>query len=195
MTLETEQADAEPDDHLLIRQVARGEPGACDAFVQRYQERVARLAARLLGWGDEVEDAVQEVFMAAVAAAHRFRADAEVSTWLTRITVNKCRTLLRRRLLRLDRLVRVWQRGVASKPAAEPADGPAVGSERRERLRGAVADLPARDREVIVLRYLEQMDVAEVGRVLGLRRGAVEVRLHRARERLRLLLPDMAEDD
>jgi RNA polymerase sigma factor (sigma-70 family) len=99
-------------------------------------------------------------------------------------------------LLRLGWLLRQKaQTPTESAAQAPPADRAALGAETRDQVRQSVASLPARDREVIVLRYFEQMEVAEIAQVLGLKRGAVEVRLHRARERLRVLLPACAEDD
>lgn len=194
MALEEERADAGHDDDLLIRRIARGEPEACDAFVRRYQARVMGLAVRLLGWSQDVEDVVQETFVSAILGASRFQGRSSVETWLIRITVNKCRTCRRRSLLRLDRLLRLRQRS-PTPVFAEAADCSALGGETREKVREAVGRLPARDRELIVLRYLEQMDVHELANVLDLKRNAVEVRLHRARERLRNLLPGFVEDE
>jgi RNA polymerase sigma-70 factor (ECF subfamily) len=194
MALEQERADAGHEDDLLIQRIARGDPEACDAFVRKYQARLTRLAARLLGWSQDVDDVVQESFVAAILGASRFRQQASVETWLIRITLNQCRTHRRRSRLGLDRLLRLRQR-LPRQKLADAADGATLDSEIREKVREAVGRLPARDRELIVLRYLEQMDVDELAEVLNLKRNAVEVRLHRARERLRKLLSGFAEDD
>jgi RNA polymerase sigma factor (sigma-70 family) len=154
-----------------------------ESLVCRHQAAVTRLAYRLLGWRHEaVEDVVQEVFLAALMHLDRFRGEAEVATWLTRITINCCRTLRRRNLVRLRWLRR--QRPTDTAPAGD-AD-----ADTGQRVRDAVARLPARDREVIVLRYLEQLEIGEIARLLGTKHNAVEVRLHRARTKLRTLLDD-----
>jgi RNA polymerase sigma-70 factor (ECF subfamily) len=69
-----------------------------------------------------------------------------------------------------------------------------MGSERSEQVRRAVRELPVRYREVVVLRYLEGMDAEGTARVLGLSRNAMEVRLHRAKRRLREMLGAWVEE-
>jgi len=161
-----------------------------ERMVSDHRERVARLAYRLLGWRDEVEDVVQEVFLAALRNLGRFRADSTRSTWLTAITVNKCRSHLRRRLLRLRFFERSPQRVARPVGGAEEA---ALERESFEQVRRALQKLPARYREVVVLRYLEEMPIAEIAEVLGIFRNAVEVRLNRARARLRADLAVLVE--
>ena len=72
-----------------------------DAVVRVYQPRVTPLAYRLLGWcAAEVDDVVQDVFVAVLRGSHAFRGNASLGTWLTAITVNRCRSEHRRRQLR-----------------------------------------------------------------------------------------------
>ena len=158
-----------------------------DRLVERHQARIARLAHRLLGWPNDVDDVVQEVFLAAWKGLPRFRGQAGAGTWLTRIAINKCRSLRRREMLRLRWLRRRQPDSAARAPAADQA---AMDSERLAEIRQGVRRLPARYRELIVLRCLEDMPVDQIAEVLGLSRGNVEVRLHRARERLK---KDLAE--
>jgi RNA polymerase sigma-70 factor (ECF subfamily) len=77
-----------------------------------------------------------------------------------------------------------------SESIVPPADGPAIENEKAIKVRAAVAALNWRDREIIVLHYFEQMSIAEVGLILKKEPGAVAVQLHRARQRLRDILPD-----
>jgi RNA polymerase sigma-70 factor (ECF subfamily) len=188
-------AVAEPsaaDDVALARRFSAGEPAAFDEVVGLYQDRVTRLANRLLGWREardacDVDDAVQDVFLAALTNARRYRGGAKgMWPWLATITVNTCRSIRRRAWVRL-RFVREL---LARAPAAA-RDGSNDGLETDERLRQvreAVARLPARDREVIVLHYLEGMRPADIAEVLGASSNAVEVRLHRARAKLKAVL-------
>ncbi|MHC4063758.1 MAG: RNA polymerase sigma factor [Planctomycetota bacterium] len=186
---------ARPAEALLTERVARGDVLAFEHLIESHRARVGSLAYRLLGWPDEVDDVVQDVFVSALVHARKFRADSSLSTWLTTITVNKCRS--RRRLLRRVFPRRGEQQAQApdldtrDKDASAPA---AMDAETFACVRKSVRALPARYREVVVLRYLEEMPVGQIGEVLGLSRNAVEVRLTRARERLRERLAGLVEE-
>ena len=178
---------------LQIRQDTRlGDPreDICDfdAIVARHQPQVARLAHRLLGWRDRaaVEDVTQEVFLVALTRLKDFRGDSTMSTWLAGITINQCRAHRRRSVLRLKWLRETWNRHDANQPP-DP-------QETSQRVRDAVAQLPPRDREVIVLFYLEDFSVAQIAVLLGVKNNAIEVRLHRARQRLKTQLADFIGD-
>ena len=179
-----------PDEVALARRFAAGDPAAFDEVVAMYQDRVTRLANRLIGWRDardahDVDDAVQDVFLAALTNARRCRGGPNgMWPWLATITVNTCRSVRRRAWVRLR-----FVRELLARPPAAAADEAATNVlETDERLRGvrdAVARLPARDCEVIVLHYLEGMRPADIAEVLGASPNAVEVRLHRARAKLK----------
>ena len=77
----------EPDE-LLVRRAQRGERFAFDKLVERHEQRLYTLAARVLGSRDEAADAVQDALVRAWLALPKFRGDARFSTWLYRITVN-----------------------------------------------------------------------------------------------------------
>jgi RNA polymerase sigma-70 factor (ECF subfamily) len=160
-----------------------------DAIVARHQPQVARLAHRLLGWRDRaaVEDVVQEVFLVAFTRLKQFRGDSTLSTWLTGITINQCRAHRRRSLLRLKWLREKWNR-------RETNHQPTDADETSQQVRDAVALLPPRDREVIVLFYLEEFSVAQIAELLGVKNNAIEVRLHRARQRLKTQLAGLIGD-
>lgn len=185
-------------DALLVQRFVRGDASAFDALVARYQPRVAGLAYRLLGWREDAEDVVQEVFLAAMRALPNFRGSSGVGTWLTAITLNKCRS--HRRWRRLTRFRRSGRRAAAARESSEepcadgPADGPAIDRERFERVRRAIERLPASYREVIVLRYLEQMSIERIAEVLSARTLTIQVRLHRARRKLKDQLKDLVRE-
>jgi RNA polymerase sigma-70 factor (ECF subfamily) len=178
----------------LAGRFAAGQAGAFEEVVALYQPRVERLARRLLGWRGDVEDVVQDVFLAALTNARSFRGGSSLWTWLTAITLNRCRRHARRAAV--ARRFREWLGGQSRQPAGTDAgvDHAAMQDERGAKVRDAVAGLPPRDREVIVLYYLEGRPVGEVSEALGASPGAVEVRLHRARQKLRLTLNDWFEE-
>lgn len=172
----------------LADRIARGDAEAFEALVAVYQPRVTRLAHRLLGWSGDVDDIVQDVFLAVLRHRSGYRQDASLWTWLTAITLNTCRSHLRRREV-LRKLASVF---VPHKPPAA-ADAGALEDEVAREVRAAVAGLPARDREVIVLFYLEHRAVTEMSSLLGASTNAIDVRLHRARNKLREMLKRFME--
>jgi RNA polymerase sigma factor (sigma-70 family) len=183
--------DETPDDRL-VEQFVRGDPSAFDRIVARHHDRVAALACRLLGWADGTEDVVQEVFLSALENLPKFRRNATLSTWLIAITLNRCRSYRRRRFLRL-RFFASARKNLRQGPSA-PADRQTLERETFDQVRHAVQALASRDREVIVLRYLEEMPITEISQALRLSPNAVEVRLTRARRRLADLLAPFMED-
>ncbi|RMF77659.1 MAG: sigma-70 family RNA polymerase sigma factor [Planctomycetota bacterium] len=173
----------------------RGEPAWAEfeRIVADERDRVARLASRLLGWRSDVDDVVQDVFLRAWRGWSGFRQESSVKTWLTRITINACRARLRA----WSAWLRVFSPADAEEPirSAAAQDGTGMHAESLRRVRDGVRALPRKLREVIVLRYLEDYPIAQIAAVLGVSEGAVEVRLHRARARLRDALGALWEQE
>lgn len=182
----------DPSAEPLSVRFARGDEAAFDELVATYYPRVAGLARRLLGWPDDVADVAQDVFVSALKNAKRFRGDANLSTWLTRITINACRSHRRRRLVRINLLGRL--RGLVDSTSTTGARKGEGQQEKADAVRAAVRSLPAKLREVVVLRYLEGMPVAQIVEMLGLSRNSVEVRLTRGRQYLKSTLKDVFEE-
>jgi len=181
-----EDADVE-----LAARLARGEAGALEEVVGLHQAGIVRLANRLLGWTGEVDDIVQDIFLTALEKAGKFRGQSSLKTWLTVITLNRCRTYHRRR--------KIWPRAVATltarqSAASSAADQAVLSDEVAREVRSAVAALPSRDREVIVLHYLEHKSPAEIAELLGSSQNAIEVRLHRAKAKLRQSLQGLMKE-
>jgi RNA polymerase sigma-70 factor (ECF subfamily) len=131
---------------------------------------------------------VQDVLVTALASRNKFRGQSRLETWITRIAINRCRSHQRKTWVR-TRLLRAWRERREPVRPSDAADQRAIAHERSARVRAAVAQLPLALREVIVLCYLEELSVVETAKALSLRRGTVEVRLTRARQQLRTLLP------
>ena len=193
-TVKTTIASAEPTRADLPR---RWEPRlsppplSFEQLVAEHQQRVAGLCYRLLGWQGEVEDVVQEVFLAVCEGLPHYRGESQVSTWITRIAINTCRNHMRKRLPFLRRLVPLGS--THDTAPTGPADRGLLSQEQFERVRASVRRLPRKYREVIVLRYLEELPISEIAAVLELSRNAVEVRLNRARKLLREHLATLLE--
>ncbi|MCF7974420.1 MAG: RNA polymerase sigma factor [Phycisphaerae bacterium] len=174
------------DDHKLVARLHTGDKAAFEQVVAEYGEGVAGLVYRLLGWSGDVDDVTQDVFLAVYRHLHRFRGDCSLKSWIFTIAVNQCRSARYRRMIRFKR------RG--TQPAREQpcASTLAQQEEVHQAVRRAVARLPARLREPVVLVYLEGLAVAEVCRILKISTNACHVRLSRARDRLRKLLEDVS---
>jgi RNA polymerase sigma factor (sigma-70 family) len=175
----------------LAQRFAEGDSAAFEAIVAIHRPRITRLVYRLLGWPADVDDTVQEVFLAALTKCRKFRGESALATWLTVIALNKCRTHRRGLLSRWRTLRRASRRPVQMQSAADAA---AVQDDTLAKVRDAIKKLAANDREVIVLHYLEDRGVIEMSELLKIRTNAVEVRLHRARQRLKKLLEPLVEE-
>jgi RNA polymerase sigma-70 factor (ECF subfamily) len=179
------------DEPELIRRFVSGDRGAFEHIVSLYAPRAGALAFRLLGWRGDVDDIVQDVFLIALERSSRFRADSSLWTWLTSITLNRCRVNWRRRRIR-ELGCRLLAGAVPTSPGA---DRRMIDDETSTQVRAAVAALRPRLREVIVLYYLEEMPTDQVAAAVGAPRGTVEVRLHRGRQQLRRTLRQLIEDE
>jgi RNA polymerase sigma-70 factor, ECF subfamily len=172
------------EDSELIARIRSGDAGAFETLIARHQNMVGGLAFRLLGSTRDVDDLVQDVFLAVLLNVKKFRGDCALSTWLAQIAVNRCRTRLKRQERR-----RRWL-GRFRREKAETSEDPPAGEavERRQLIRQAVYRLPEKYCTPIVLRYFEHQEIERIAEVLQLSRNAVEVRLNRAREKLKGML-------
>jgi len=166
-----------------------GNAARTDELLLAQQPRIRRLVHRLLGWSAraaEVDDVVQEVFLAAWKHRATFRGDAQLATWLVRIALRKAHAHERSR--RVRRRLAALLGGAVEAVAAPRAPCAVEADDDVRALRTAMTVLPHRDREVLVLRCLEARPAAEVAAALGCSRAAVDQRLLRARAKLRALL-------
>jgi RNA polymerase sigma factor (sigma-70 family) len=180
---------AEEQDQLLLTRLRLGERAAFEELARIHGPRMVRLAHRLLGWSadGDAQDVVQDVLARLISHPRRIAATgAKLEAWLVAVTVNQCRTHQRQWLARFAALRRKADRTIAAATAAD--------RETCEEVSRAVGKLPPRDRELVVLHYLEEMPVDEMAALLGLSRNAVEVRLHRARGRLKERLERFMQD-
>jgi RNA polymerase sigma-70 factor (ECF subfamily) len=178
------------DETRIIAQCLAGDRKAYTLLVERYKDLVHDLVYRMIGDAVRAEDIAQDAFVKGYLSLRDFRGESRFSTWLCRIAINRCRDVLRR--ARREVLVPGGPDG--EPPLSESVDAgetPAAALERREReevLRRALARLPVKYREAVVLRHIEGMEFREVGRLLGIAAGAAKVRTFRGREMLRRLL-------
>jgi RNA polymerase sigma factor (sigma-70 family) len=143
-----------------------------------------------LGERQAVDEVMQEVALAAVAQRAPLSDPAKVGAWLYRIALRRV-LLFRRQRGRQKKLVGryAWSRGDSGEtsPTPDPLDWLML-DERRSLVREALARLPRRDAEILLLKYTEDWSYRELAAHLGVGEAAVEARLHRARKRLRQAL-------
>ncbi|QDC09283.1 sigma-70 family RNA polymerase sigma factor [Oceanicola sp. D3] len=175
----------------LMAAMASGDRQALAQLITLYGAGLQRYMAQMLPEASEAEDMAQEVFLRAWRNAGRYDASkAAVSTWLYRIATNLCIDRARRRGLR-----RFLGLETAPEEAAD-APGPEQVLEGRERLaatRAALARLPVRQRQALLLRAAGELSTGEIAATLGISPGAAEQLLVRGRAALRKLLE--TEDD
>ncbi len=171
---------AATDAELLAGLQAR-EQDALEGLIRRYGQALARAAVVVLGDGQAADDVVQETLIAAWDGARALGQAGNLRAWIFAILLNRCRNHQRRttRWRRCLERLSLWR-----KPPVRPEDQVAAGDD----LQQALAGLDALAREIVILRFLEGMSVAETGRVLGIPEGTVKSRTHAAIGKLRLLL-------
>ena len=193
-----------PTDEQLADQARKGDLYAFGQLVERHQDRVLNVCWRICGQREDAEDLAQEAFLNALEALDRFESRSRFYTWLYRIAVNVALSHVRKRaqaaVLRLRAgdqrstdhqaaALQAWRDGDGDAPSARLTT-----RETQERLTAGLDQLDEDHRAVVVLRDIEGLDYAQIGRILGIARGTVKSRLHRARMELRELLRAEAPD-
>jgi RNA polymerase sigma factor (sigma-70 family) len=179
------------DDSVLVARAVRGDAGAYEEIVQRYQQVAFRTAYVITGSAADAEDAAQEGFVKAYRALDRFRADAPLRPWLLRIVANEARNRVRS-AGRRHRLELQMTEDFRPGDAAPSPEAVAVGLDERRRLLAMVNALAEEDRGVIACRFFLQLNVDETAAALGIAEGTVKSRLSRALARLRTRVEEMA---
>jgi RNA polymerase sigma-70 factor (ECF subfamily) len=164
----------------LVVAARAGDRGALDSLVRVTYSGTYTLAHRLTGHEDDARDVVQEAYLRAYRGLRRFRGDAQFTTWLYRITANCSANLLAKRArTRTEALAEDAQ--VVDPRADHDPEVRLAGEDERARVAGALAVLPWRLRQVIVLRDIYDLPHGSIATELGISEAAAKVRLHRAR--------------
>lgn len=179
---------AEPDD-ALVNRVRAGETACFEALMRRHNERIYRTVRAVLGDDADVDDVMQQAYVAAYQHLGGFEGRARFSTWLTRIALNEAYARLRKRQ-RTEAAPWEDEKTMASEPeAAGPTpEQLAARIEIQALLERAVETLSMPNRTVFVLRLVQGLSTAETAACLQISEEAVKTRLHRANEALRLWL-------
>ena len=177
------------EDTELMRRVQLGDEAALGALMQRWELSLKAFIGRIVLNTSEAEELAQETFVRVWQQRGRYRADAPFRPWIFAIAVNLARNRLRWWKLRPLVALEDWTEVPSdSGTAAEGETRRLDRAERASAVRDAIARLPTDLREAIVLFEYEQMSYAEVAEAVGASSKAVENRIARAREKLRVAL-------
>jgi RNA polymerase sigma-70 factor (ECF subfamily) len=175
-------------DQDLLALHVKGDPDAFGELVRRHRDRLWAVALRTLGDREEAADAVQDALVSAYRAAHTFRGQSAVTTWLHRITVNACLDRARKAASRKTSPVDDTERLEQLLEPHEEASAPAERNDLHRQLLEALGTLPPDQRAALVLVDMQGYPVAEAARVLDVPTGTIKSRCARGRARLLPLL-------
>jgi len=190
---------ADTSDLSLVRRVQRGDKGAFDALVLKYQHKVVKLVMRYVRNPAEAEDVAQEAFIKAYRALPQFRGDSAFYTWLYRIAINTAKNAVVSRDrspidydLDLQNSDESYDMQSRLKDAETP-EGLVLTDEIRGTVNSAIDALPEDLRTAIVLRELEGLSYEEIAAAMGCPVGTVRSRIFRAREAIDRRLREVFE--
>jgi RNA polymerase sigma-70 factor, ECF subfamily len=190
---------ADVSDLTLVRRVQRGDKGAFDALVLKYQHKVVKLVMRYVRNPAEAEDVAQEAFIKAYRALPQFRGDSAFYTWLYRIAINTAKNAVVSR----DRSPVEYDLDEQNSDDSydmqsrlkdpETPEGLVLTEEIRGTVNSAIDALPEDLRTAIVLRELEGLSYEEIAESMGCPVGTVRSRIFRAREAIDRRLREVFE--
>lgn len=186
---------AVPTDEELVAAFLKHNKAAFEELVRRYEDRLYRLSFRMLGNHHDALDAVQEILLKLLAALPKFQGRSRFGTWLYRLAANTCLDIRRKRSrTSAESLESTLEHSPSVSLAMlddEPTGNPEVFVEQQYRenlVRAALDQLPESQRQLLVLRDLEDLSNSQVADLLGIEVGALKARLHRARQALKRTL-------
>lgn len=171
------------DDFSLIKKFSEGDETAFRTLVIRHREKVRNLIYLTLGNTDSLEDISQEVFISVYKKLKLFRFESQFTTWLYRITVNKCRDHLRK--IKIRSIFSPYSDDtyqlISPDKVKDDFDIKLI-------LREAIAQLPEKLRVPLLLKDFDGMSYQEIAEIVGAEVGTIKSRIFRAREGLRKIL-------
>ena len=180
MTMETEEAQ-------IATGLRRRDPEVLDALIEQYQHRLLRYLAHMTHNQATAEDLFQETWIRVLEKGHQYDGKSRFSTWLMTIAHNVAIDHLRKKApASLDEM-RDTEDAVPFEPVASgpsPYDN-AAASEDKQRIQAALEQLTPMFREVLVLRFQEQMKLEEIAKLVGIPLATVKTRLYRGVQALR----------
>jgi RNA polymerase sigma-70 factor, ECF subfamily len=168
----------------LIAAAQQGDREAFDELVRQTFADTFTLACRLTGNEEDARDVVQDAYLRAWRAIGKFRGEAQLSTWMYRITANAAATHMRKRHRHRTEPLDDVNEPADSRPESQPAAA-VESTDTLGRIAVAIEELPPKLRTVVVLKDVYDLPHEAIAEELGITVAAAKVRLHRARRRLR----------
>ncbi|MCL4547413.1 MAG: sigma-70 family RNA polymerase sigma factor [Bacteroidetes bacterium] len=169
-------------DFALIRAFIKGDESTFKTLVVRHKEKVRNLVFITLGDAEFVDDISQDVFISIYHKLNDFRFESKFTTWLYRITVNKCRDYLRKKRVRSIFVpIKDSDTEYGTGPFSENVDVPQL-------VRSAIDKLPEKLKVPLVMRDIDGLSYKEIADQLGTEVGTIKSRIFRARESLKVIL-------
>ena len=183
-------------DELLVKRAREGSPEAFDALVLRYQYKAVALAQSILRNQEMAKDTSQNAFVKAYFGLKNFRQVSQFKTWFFRIIINEAKDALRKEKSRgLFKTQHETDQDEESESILEliPSETRSPKEElemkeEKEKLEMAIKKLPEREREIFILRYLNDLSLAEVAETLNLAVGSVKAHLSHGLEKVKSFL-------
>ncbi|MHC4562902.1 MAG: RNA polymerase sigma factor [Planctomycetota bacterium] len=173
-------------DELIVMRCQDGDVDAMDELVARWQQPLWRHACRLVGRADAAWEVVQDSWLGIIRGLGRLDDPKRFRPWAYRIVTYKAADWIRRHKRR---------KAVHDELSFDPPTDGHWGDEETEAIHAALAKVPAGQRMVLVLHYIDELPVLEIAVVLDIPEGTVKSRLHNGRARLRELLAGAGEGD
>jgi RNA polymerase sigma-70 factor, ECF subfamily len=176
------------DDFSLIKRFIDGEEFVFGELVKRHKDKVRNIVYITLNNGELVDDIAQEVFITVYRNLKNFRFESQFTTWIYRITINKCKDFLRKKNIR-----RIFI------PIKEEEEIPVFesvneDSDIKQIVRKAISELPDKLRIPIVLKDLEGFSYQEIAESMQCEIGTVKSRIFRGREALKKILQPLEKE-
>lgn len=181
--------ESKSEDTTLIQQALAGDQAAFSRLRQKYHDAIYNLIYRMIREKDEVEDLTQEAFIKAFGSLSTFNDEFAFSTWLYKIATNNCIDHIRRRKLQtfsIDKPIESKESDFTFElpDTGDEPDQEMIARQRKKLLDDAINALPAKYRQVIIMRHQEELEYQEIARILKLPLGTVKAHIFRAREML-----------
>lgn len=167
-------------DELLVYRARDGDLKAYEILIQRYQDKVYNLAARMINNREDARDLAQETFIQIYKSLQHFRGDCNFSTWLYRVASNKCLDFLRRK--RPEQVCHpAFEKDELIADSRAGPEEQLIKEEEAYIIRKVLANLPRNYRMVLVLHHYQLLSYKEIARILDLPVKTVATRLYRAK--------------
>ncbi len=160
----------------FIERLKKGDEDAYREFMALYKDTVYRIIYSFSGMAPEIDDIAQEVFIAVFRKIHKFRGNSSLSTWLYRVTINKCKDYLRKR--RTD-TVELTDSIISGRPDVLDT------LLNKARAKALLSSLSEKFRSVVILREIEALSYNEIAATLKIPLGRVKIMLWRARKKMK----------